>query len=528
MNNKKYFKILIPLLLLIVIIAGISLWKKSSSLSNSEKTSANAQNHEEGSSDTLYTCGMHPNVIQEESGTCPICGMNLTPIKNPNSTPPAKKKRTGKKKIKYWAAPMDPTYIRDEPGKSPMGMDLVPVYEEEEGVASNQASGPVVRINPVVVQNMGVRIKTAELGKVIRNIRTIGEVEVAEDQVSVVNLRFSGWIEKIWADQTGKRVKKGQKLFQIYSQELVSAQEEFLLAVKTQGPSSMLAKSSKKRLQLWEIPDSHIQRVLKTGNGQIRLIVRAPREGYILHKGVVLGNRIEAGKDLYRIGNLTKIWVQTEVYEHDIPWVKLGQNAKMNLTYQSGKVYDGQVSYIYPRLNTKSRTLTVRLEFKNSGLNLKPGMFATVQIQSQTRNNTLIIPSEAIIYSGERKIVFVSTGGGTYEPREVETGLIGDNRVTEILSGISPGEEVVTSGQFLLDSESQLQEAIQKLMATRLQAKIKKTANPTQIQKDNAPKKSKKAKYYTCPMHPQIIQDEPGTCPICGMDLVKKRHESNE
>lgn len=505
----------------------------SSPSSTAQKTDSHAgHEHSDGASEgeTKYTCSMHPQVIQDEPGTCPICGMDLTPLKvGGGKSASAQTKDAGQKekgKIKYWVAPMDPSFRSDKPGKSPMGMDLVPVYEDE---GQSLAAGDAVIIDPVVVQNMGVRVEKARRGKVIRNIRTIGEVEVAENEVSVVNLRFSGWIEKIWADETEKKVNKGTPLFQIYSPELIAAQEEYLLAVKGSGGNPELAESAKKRLELWEIPRSHIKKLLETGNGQLRLIVRAPRSGYILQKNVVLGNRIEKGLDLYRIGNLSKIWIRTDVYEHDVPWVSLGQKAKMTLSFQSGQAYEGQVSYVYPTLNEKTRTLTVRLEFSNPGLNLKPGMFATVYIEARTRSNALVIPTESIIHSGERKIVFVSPELGKYEPRKVVTGLIGDNRVTEILSGVREGETVVSSGQFLLDSESQLQEALNKLMAKRLQVKQqKKTAEggkELQLTSAGEPESDKRESYYTCSMHPHVVQDEPGTCPICGMDLVEKKRQ---
>jgi Cu(I)/Ag(I) efflux system membrane fusion protein/cobalt-zinc-cadmium efflux system membrane fusion protein len=221
---------------------------------------------------------------------------------------------------------------------------------------------------------------------------------------------------------------------------------------------------------------------------------------------------------LYRIGDLRKIWVNADVYEFDAPWVEVGQRATMELSFQRGKTYEGSVSYIYPTLSEKTRTLKVRLEFENPGLALKPGMFATVQIEAQRRNDVLVVPTEAIIHSGTRQILFVATDLGKYEKREITTGLVGDRYVTEVLSGVEPGERVVTSGQFLLDSESQLQEAVQKLLEARLQAKERKAgAHPVSTSAEEG------ETYWTCSMHPQIVQEEPGTCPICGMDLVERK-----
>ena len=423
---------------------------------------------------------------------------------------------TGEKKIKHWVAPMDPTYISDKPGKSPMGMDLVPVYEYDD-VTDEQVSGNTISIDPVVVQNMGVRVTDVEHGPIFKHVRTIGEVIVAEDEVSVVNLRFSGWIEKIFVDETGQQVKKGQSLFSVYSPELVTAQEEYLLAAQMDGPDSRLARSSARRLELWGIGKGYLKRILKNGKASRNITISAPRPGYVLHKNVVQGARVNAGTDLYRIGDLDRIWVNAEVYEHDAAWIAVGQKATMELSFQQGETREGFVSYVYPTLNNKTRTLTVRLEFENAGLNLKPGMLATVRIETRRKDHSTSVPSEAIIHSGERRLVFVVKGYGKYEAKEIVMGLIADNNRTEVLTGLTKGEQVVVSGQFLLDSESQLQEAVQKMLASRLQKK--KGGNNG----DATGKTEKKMSYWTCPMHPEVFEDGPDTCPKCGMDLVEKK-----
>jgi len=255
------------------------------------------------------------------------------------------------------------------------------------------------------------------------------------------------------------------------------------------------------------------------------IVIRAPRSGFILHKNVVEGARVAAGMDLYRIGNLKTIWVNAEVYEFDAPWIRVDQKATMELPYQRGRKFQGKVNYIHPTLNRKSRTLKVRLEFDNSGIDLKPGMFATVWIEAQHRDSVLVIPTETIIHSGERQLVFVTEEVGRYQSREIVTGLVGDGHRTEVLSGLSAGETVVTSGQFLLDSESQLQEAVQKLLAERLQVKQgaapSSAADNTKSHVDHSADHGES--FWTCSMHPQVVQDGPGTCPICGMDLVARK-----
>lgn len=469
----------------------------------------------------IYTCGMHPNIVEDGPGTCPICGMDLTAKKmgggsaaGPASGPASQPGTTPKtRKISHWVAPMDPAFISDKPGKSPMGMDLVPVYEGE-------STASTITIDPTVVQNMGVRIKRVNRGTIFRHIRTIGLVDVAEDQRSVVNLRYSGWVERIYVDETGVLVKKGKALFEIYSPELVAAQEEYLLALRSAQPNSPLARSARRRLEYWDLSKRQIDRIAAKGTALRTITVVAPKTGYVLHKNIVQGARVKAGTDLYKIGNLAKIWVNAEVYEFDAPWIKLGEHATMELSFEAGKIYEGTVAYIYPTLNPKTRTLAVRLEFDNPGLALKPGMFATVQIDAQRRNDVVLIPTEAIIHSGTRQLAFVAIALGKYEMREVTTGVVGDRYMTEVLSGVKPGERVVTSGQFLLDSESQLQEAVQKLLAARLHAKEKRVMGSS---KDDGDNKDSSGTYWTCGMHPQIVQDGPGTCPICGMDLTPKK-----
>jgi Cu(I)/Ag(I) efflux system membrane fusion protein/cobalt-zinc-cadmium efflux system membrane fusion protein len=403
---------------------------------------------------------------------------------------------------------MDPTFISDKPGKSPMGMELVPVYE---GGGGRENSAAVV-IAPEVVQNMGVRIARVNRRTLFRHVRTIGEVEVAEDALSVVNLRFSGWAEHIYADKTGDPVESGEKLFDIYSPALVAAQEEFLLALRTQGAKSDLARSARRKLELWDVADADVDAIVRKRRAQRALPIRAPRSGYILHKSIVEGARVQEGTDLYRIGDLSRIWVTAEIYEHDAPWVEVGQPAQMELTYEPGKVIEGRVAYIYPTLDKSSRTLPVRLEFENPDNRLKPGMFATVYIQFQRRNNVLVVPTEAILHSGVRQLVFITQDDGHFEPREITTGLVGDRDGTEVLSGLEEGNLVVISGQFLIDSESQLNEAIAKMLRHRKGG----TAPPANSAESND------STVWSCPMHSEVVAEEFGQCPICGMDFEKR------
>lgn len=406
----------------------------------------------------LYTCSMHPQVVEDEPGTCPICGMDL--------------------------------------------VDL------QRGGAGE------VHVEPGIVQQMGVRTAVVDRTTVFRHLRTIGEVEVGEDEVSVVNLRYSGWVERIDVDKTGDEVRAGQALFGIYSPELVAAQEEYLLALRTQGKDAALTRSARRKLELWDIAPRDIAAIEASGEAAHTMSVRAPSSGYVLHKNLVEGGRVDAGKDLYRIGNLQRIWVTAEVYEHDAPWIETDQPAQLELTNLAGQVVDGHVAYIYPTLNPRSRTLTVRLEFDNPGVRLKPGMFATVYIQYQRKDDVVAVPTEAIVHSGRRQLVFVSKPGGRFEAREISTGLQGDHRMTEVTSGLEDGDVVVTSGQFLIDSESQLQEALQKMLAAELGTDVPAEPSPPTL--------------HACPMHPAITSPNPGKCTDCGMHLVPRAATTEE
>lgn len=433
---------------------------------------------------------------------------------NPGGDSASDASAAGQRKVKYWVAPMDPTFISDKPGKSPMGMDLVPVYED--GTGSEDSN--VIVIDPAVVQNMGVRTARVHRRTLFRHVRTIGEVEVGEDGLSVVNLRFSGWVDQIYADKTGDPVEKGDTLFDIYSPGLVAAQEEFLLALRTQGAKSALARSARRKLELWDIAKSDIDAIARDKRVRRVLPIRAPRSGFILEKSIVDGAHIQEGSDIYHIGDLSRIWVTAEIYEHDAPWVEVGQPVQMELTYEPGRVIEGRVAYIYPTLDKSSRTLTVRLEFENPDNRLKPGMFATLYIQYQRRDNVLVVPTEAIIHSGVRQLVFITHDDGRFEPREITTGLVGDRDGTEVLSGLSEGDLAVVSGQFLIDSESQLNEAILKMLERKKQGSAAAVAST----------ESDASTIWSCPMHPEFIAEQFGRCSICGMDLEKREGTPEE
>jgi len=471
-----------------------------------------------------YTCGMDPQVIQDHPGNCPICGMKLTPIKRPTGGVPTASS-SSERKIKYWRAPMDPTYISDKPGKSPMGMDLVPVYEDEAASAESAA----IAIDPVTIQDMGIRTGTVTRGPLRRVIRTVAVIDYNETDLADVTTKFQGWVEKLYVDATGQQVHKGEPLFEIYSPELYSAQVEYLLALKATSTSpdtgaEALKTSARQKLKYWDISDQQIAEIEKTGEPKKTLQVLAPIDGFVTEKDVVEGQMVKAGMRIYRLADLGLVWVQAEIYEQDLPYIKLGQEATVTLSYLPDRKFRGRVTYIYPSLDEKTRTARVRMEFHNPGYFLKPGMFASVEIHAELAPSALLVPASAVLRSGQNNTVFVALEGGRFDPRTVILGPRAENDMYQVLGGVKEGERVVTSGQFMLDSESQLREAIQKMTEP---GKGPKTAMPMPSQTNAPPSvtttpQSPENVVYVCPMpeHVSIEYDRPGKCPICGMTLV--------
>ena len=384
--------------------------------------------------------------------------------------------KTGKK-IKYWVAPMDPTYIRDEPGKSPMGMDLVPKYEEED---DEKAPGSTIRIDPVTIQNMGVRYGEVTRKRLTKSIRTYGNVTFDETRIFAVNTKFNGWIEKLHVDFVGEKVKRGQPLFNIYSPDLVPAQQEYLLAVQQMrrltrekasatviGDAHRMLDASRTKLEYWDLTEQQIQAIENKGLIYKTLTVYSPASGVVIKKSALQGHYVKAGDHQYEIADLSKVWVDVDIYEYELSWVRKGMSARMDLPYNPGEQYRGEVLFIYPYLNAKTRTARLRLAFENRDGRLKPGMYANIYLASVLPEETLTIPQEAVIDSGVRKIVFIARDKGKFQPQEVRLGLEGDDYEVQVLSGLSEGDRIVVSGQFMLDSESRLKEAIQKMLKAR-------------------------------------------------------------
>ncbi|MDF1588088.1 MAG: efflux RND transporter periplasmic adaptor subunit [Gammaproteobacteria bacterium] len=349
----------------------------------------------------------------------------------------------------YWVAPMDPNYQRDKPGKSPMGMDLIPVYEESE---SAMDTGPgTVSISPDVVNNIGVRAAKAELRAVHSKITTVGYVQYAEDKLVHIHPRVEGWIEKLYVKAAGDPVKRGQALYTLYSPELVNAQEELVLALNRDN--TRLSKAAEDRLNALQIASTVIKQIKQTRKVQQAVTFYAPQKGVIDNLNVREGFYVKPGVNLMTIGELSTVWVEAEVFERQVEQVQVGQPVTMTLDYMPGRKWLGQVNYVYPTLNSETRTVRVRLRFDNEDYLLKPNMFAQVDISTGEGKERLMIPSEALIRTGEQDRVVLALGDGKFKSITVTVGQIGESFV-EITSGIEPGEEVVTSAQFLIDSES--------------------------------------------------------------------------
>ena len=360
------------------------------------------------------------------------------------------------KEVLYWVAPMDQNYRRDKPGKSPMGMDLIPVYADAaEGNGS-------VSISPEVVQNLGVRTTAAERTRLWRGIDTVGYVDYDESKVSHIHLRTEGWIEKLTVQSEGERVKQGEFLFELYSPKLVNAQEELVTAMASGNKG--LIRASRERLSALGVSDSQIKKLQKDKKIQQRISVYAPQDGVVSTLPVREGMFVKPSMKVMSLGDLSSIWILAEVFEKQSAWVKVGQPAEVSLSYQPGKIWQGKVEYIYPDLDPKTRTLKVRLRFDNPDEMLKPNMYANIRIFGGPREDAMVIPIEALIRTGREDRVVVSLGDGRFEARTVSAGIESGDFV-EILQGIDEGERVVISGQFLIDSEASMRASLTRMSA---------------------------------------------------------------
>lgn len=394
----------------------------------------------------LWTCGMHPQVIQDHPGDCPICHMELTPLES------------------------DATQASDE--------------------------GSAVTIDPVVVQNMGVRTARAVRGPLRREVRVAGFVEEAQPLIHDVSLRVSGWISRLHAHTEGLHVTKGDPLFELYSPEIQVAVEE-LLALKRRRAASphhagsgetgsgdpglgALAAAARRKLVLQGLDDVEVDRLSRMDRAPDAVTFRSPVTGNVTEKPVVEGSSVAVGEKLLRIVDHSTVWIDARVHEQDIALVSIGQKVDARVTGQADKVYVGEVVFIHPHLDETTRTASVRMAVPNPGFELRPGMFASVVLRGELAADAVLVPREAVIDTGDRQVAFVvGEKPGHFEPRRVRTGWTGEGGSVQILEGLAAGEEVVVSGQFLLDAESRLQDALRKFIEQRTPAAADAATAPT-------------------------------------------------
>ncbi len=410
----------------------------------------------------LYTCGMHPQVIQDHPGNCPICGMKLTPIQDT---------KTG-----------------------------------------------------TFTQNMNLRTTEIVRGPLRKTIRTVGTIDYNETALADVTTKYKGWIEKLNVDATGQLVHRGEPLFEVYSPELYSAQTEYLLANQggtNDSGSALLRETAANKLKFYDVSDAQIAELEKTHQQRKTLQFLAPMDGFVMEKMVVQGQMVDAGMKLYRLADLGIVWIYAQIYEQDLSYIQLGQEAIVKIASLPDREFRGRVTFIYPNLDEKTRTAKVRLEFENPGYFLKPGMFVSAQITAELTDSALLVPDSAVLRSGQKNTVFLALDDKKFDARTVVLGPEGEDGMYQVLSGLNEGDRVVSSGQFMLDSESQLNEAIEKMRGAGSTAEKSAAPSTNRVAK-TATAKNDGPMVYVCPMpeHVSITYDHSGNCPICNMALV--------
>ena len=378
-----------------------------------------------------------------------VIGISTLYLINPSALSLAQNEGANEEKPLYWVAPMDPNYRRDGPGKSPMGMDLIPVYASEQ--ASGSLGAGTVEISPELINNLGVRIAKAERGQLQFEVKTVGYLQYNQDSLVHIHPRIDGWIETSFVSSVGDQLTEGQKLYSLYSPALVNAQEELLFALKRQDPR--LVKAAEDRLAALQIPQSFIQELKRTGQVSQTVTFYSPASGVVDALNIRDGFYVQPGMTLLSIANLDEIWLDAEVLERQAGLINEGLPVEVRLDFLPGEVFQAQVDYVYPSLDPQTRTLRVRVRLDNSAHALKPNMFAELRVQASDDVSRLLVPKEAVIRGGQQDRVVLALGDGRFKSIAVKTGRR-DAQMIEILEGVREGETVVTSAQFLLDSES--------------------------------------------------------------------------
>jgi membrane fusion protein, copper/silver efflux system len=505
--------------------------------------------------------------------------------------------QTAERKVLYWVDPMHPAYKSNKPGTAPdCGMDLVPVYEEGAEAKTNAPAG-AIQISAEKQQLIGVQYGEAVYKPVSRTLRAVGRLAYDETKITRIHPKIEGWVEQVFVDFTGKEVRRGEPLLSLYSPDLLQTQQEFLLARRgrnelAESPfreavagSESLYQAARRRLELWDVTEGQIREIERTGRPQRALTIHAPSGGFVLARNAYARQRVTPDTELYQIADLSTVWVLADIYEYEAPEVKLGQAATVTLSYLPGRAYRGKVTYIYPQLDSTTRTLKARIEVPNPGFALKPDMYANVELKIDY-GRRVVVPEEAVMDAGAEQTVFVAREGGYFEPRRVTLGAKVDREYI-VLGGLKAGERVVTSANFLIDSESKLKSAAggmgmpgmshgegtsnQSPSAPKDHSEHRATPTPDHSQhqpprqqQQQQPQPQPKAEdhsghqsaaesdarphgpaedhsahtkaaaehdhaketgqvlYYYCPMHEDQRSNQPGKCPKCKMSLIPK------
>ncbi len=362
----------------------------------------------------------------------------------------------------YWVAPMDPTFRSNKPGKSPMGMDLVPVCKGNKEASKNTSE---VTINPNIEENLGVRTTRVKRMDLSRPIDTVGFITVDENRIQHIHTFADGWVRTLAVRTTDAPVTKGQLLFELHSPTLNNAQEEYLLALRSKDSS--LLNAALGNLDALGFSDKQIENLSKTKKSSNLVQYYSKESGVVSELNIREGMYVTPQIDTMVIEDLSSIWIMAEVYEKEANWVHIGETAYANLVSIPGRIWQGKVEYVYPHLDPKTRTLRVRLRFDNKDLSLKPNMYANVKIQAPPIKQTLVIPAEAIIRTGGQQKVYVilALGHGRFRAQPIKIG-IQANHWVQVISGLQEGQKIVTSGQFLIDSESNIKASLNRLSDT--------------------------------------------------------------
>ncbi len=419
---------------------------------------------------TRYHCPMHPAIVSDKPGECPICGMTLVPMDEVK--PDTAKAAATKTKIMYRST-MNPNEVSDKPGKDSMGMDRVAFEVPEEGEPVMPEGLAAVTISPELRQRMGLTLGVVERRSLVHEIRTSARIVADETRLYRVTTKFEGWVENLFVNVTGQQVKKGDPLLSVYSPELVSTQQEYLTALgaarqvgrgsdeTAERGASALLDAARRRLQYWDIGDAQIERLERTGKVEKNLVLYSPAGGWVTEKNVVAGQKIMPGDPLLAVSDLTSVWGDADVYQSDLPYVKVGTPAAISIPYWENKTFTGTVAFVSPTLDPVTRTAKARLNIDNPELLLKPEMFADARL-SYPIGEGLSIPEAAVMRSGEHTYAFKNAGEGRLVPVEIDIGPRGGGYY-QLLGGLNEGDRVVTSANFLVDSESSLEAALSSM-----------------------------------------------------------------